>query len=106
MFELLEIRKDLFGIVDRIKMIDKDYIVYLNRRTKRFELHKRNAKNPCCVLPYGVLDERTLRYVYTTHISNTDKLLLELEKNNNELLAKQKEERRKDFERMLVPALS
>lgn len=106
MFELLEIRNDLFGIVKRVKQIDKDYLIYLNRRIGRFELYKRNAKNPCCVLPYDRLDERTVRYVFKTHISNTDKLLFELEKNNNELLAKQREKRRKDFERMLAPALS
>ena len=86
------INNDLYNISNRIKLIDKDYFIVYNFQNNKFEIHNyKNAKNTYSLtIPYSVLDNRTIDYVQKTHISNIDKILNEMENNNQKLLLSSK----------------
>lgn len=85
--ERLLIKNDLFNICKRIKQIDKKYFIVLNKKTKKFEVHyKRNFSTLELVLPFDRLDKRTLDFVLKTRMEHKQKLIEEMEKNNQKLL--------------------
>ncbi|MBQ9791098.1 MAG: hypothetical protein IJW28_00770 [Clostridia bacterium] len=86
------INNDLYNISNRIKLIDKDYFIVYNFQNNKFEIHNyKNARNTYSLtIPYSVLDNRTIDYVQKTHISNIDKILNEMENNNQKLLLSSK----------------
>ena len=84
--ERLLIKSDLFNITKRIKQIDKKYFIVFNKKTKKFEVHyKRNSSTLELVLPFDRLDKRTLDFVLKTKMENKQKLIEEMEKNNQKL---------------------
>lgn len=86
--ELKRIYDDLFHIAKRLKSIDKSYVLYFNRKYKRFEIYARGAMQ--MALPFEKLDCRTLEYARKTRIENIEKMLKEIEA-NNEKIQKEKE---------------
>lgn len=87
--ELKRIYDDLFHIAKRLKSIDKAYVLYFNRREKRFEIYARGAMQ--MALPFDRLDVRTLEYARKTRIENIENMIREIEMNNQKI-QKQKEE--------------
>ena len=84
--ERLLIKSDLFNITKRIKQIDKKYFIVFNKKTKKFEVHyKRNSSTLELVLPFDRLDKRTLDFVLKTKMENKQKLIEEMERNNQKL---------------------
>ena len=80
------VKNDLFNISRRIKQIDKNYFLMFNFKTKKFEVHyKRNKNTLEIILPFNVLDKRTLDLVRKTRVENREKLIEEMDKNNKEL---------------------
>jgi hypothetical protein len=68
--ERIAVTGDVYNITGRIKEIDRDYFIMLNRMTQRFEVHVRGQWSTLeCELPFDELDARTLRYVRERHIS-------------------------------------
>lgn len=62
--ERIAVTSDALDIVKRLKEIDEDYFVMLNRATQRFEVHVRGQEQTLgCELPYDTLDARTIEYV-------------------------------------------
>jgi len=80
----LLIEKDLYNISGRLKEIDKGYFIVYNTKKEKYEIH--NAFNKrgtyCFTSPYKSLDNRTYDYCLKTRIENSDKLIREMEKQN------------------------
>lgn len=90
MLNYLEIEDDVYYICDRLKEIDESYFVLYNLSKKCYEVHSSNQKNSYCFeVPYSVLDERTLVFARRTASSRRDKLIEEIEKNNEEVYKRQ-----------------
>ena len=78
--ERVAVTSDVFGIVERIKEIDPDYFIMLNRETQRFEVHiKGQLCTLGCELPFDELDARTLEYVRAHHSSRIAAIQREIE---------------------------
>ena len=90
MLNYLEIKDDVYYICDRLKEIDESYFVLYSLSKKCYEVHSSNQKNSYCFeVPYSVLDERTLIFAHRTASSRRDKLIEEIEKNNEEVYKRQ-----------------
>ena len=71
--EYLEIVKsDVFRIADRIKRIDKDYLILFNHKSRKYEVHNSSniGNTYCFTVPYDELDDRTLEYCRETLVEN------------------------------------
>lgn len=83
---LCVIENDLFDIANRIKNIDKDYVIYRNMLSGKFELHNtRYTPSLQVILPYDELDMRTIVYTVNTRVENIKKVAEEMEKENQRL---------------------
>ena len=68
----------------RLKELDEGYFVMLNVRTQKFEIWREDGEEGVleCVLPYGELDERTIRHVREHRIERMQELIREAEEHN------------------------
>ena len=89
----IKIDTDVYEIANRIKEIDRDYVIYFNTSKNQFEVHNLSQKQDtyCLRVPYSVLDERTLKLTRQTSSANMKIILNQIE-NENEL-AKNAEKR-------------
>lgn len=92
---LKEIKNDVYKISKRIKKIDKNYEIYYNTQTREYELHHKKQKKDLgyglvLVLPFDMLDKRTLDYCLKTRACNVDieNYSENLEKENNKMVEK------------------
>ena len=78
------LESDPFYISDRIKEIDKNYYFVFNTKENRIELHRANQKGSTfsLVIPYECLDERAIFLAKKTRIENLNKLIEEIDKEN------------------------
>lgn len=82
----------MFGVCRRLKSIDDGYYVFLNYKTEKFEVHnKKDARSLCLVLPYPVLDERTVRRVLYTRAERAREIAARIERENAELYRREKQ---------------
>ncbi len=90
MKELIDIENDVYFISRRLKEIDKSYEVKYNLNQNAYEVHsnEQERNSYCFRVPYPVLDERTISYALKTRAENRDKLIEEIEKNNELLYQK------------------
>lgn len=88
---LIEIKNDVFDIVQAIKAIDCRYKVFYNSIKSRFELYSQKGMNLVLELicPYKNLDVRFLNKVKISRVENAKKIIEEMEKNNQKLLDNQ-----------------
>lgn len=84
---LIPIEKDLFSIADRLKEVDERYRVYRNTLAHRFEVYA--GEELQFVVPFQKLDARTVEYARKTRIERVNKIVQELDK-ENDLLEKRK----------------
>lgn len=86
-----EVTGDMCGIVGRLKEIDESYFVLRRRKSGRLELHSNAQKGGslCAVLPYERLDCCTLEYARRTRRERAERLVKELERENEKLLRSQ-----------------
>lgn len=65
---LRAVTDDLYFIASRLKEIDPSYFVVYNIKRGRYEVHSDGQKGGtlCFVVPYNVLDARTLKYAERT----------------------------------------
>lgn len=97
------VENDMFDIANRLKKIDDKYFIVRNFVKHRYEVHyKRNFNSLELVVPYDILDERTIYLVLKTRMENRHKILEEMEKENKKLemekIKKQKEKIMERFE--------
>ena len=82
---------DLFGVAHRLKSIDDGYFVFLNYKTRKFEVHiKKDYRSLCLVLPYDRLDERTVRHVLYTRAERAKEIVERMERENARLEAERR----------------
>lgn len=81
---LIEIRNDVYFVLERIKEIDKNYQIFYNTTKKHFEIHNSKQKGDSFSLtvPFNVLDERTVNLVRKTRVENAEKIFEEIDKKN------------------------
>lgn len=79
-----KIESDTYFISSRIKEIDPDYFIVYNEGKHRFEVHNaaQGQSTYALTLPFEELDARTLNLVEKTRIANKDKLIEEMEREN------------------------
>lgn len=72
----IPVTDDVFFIASRLKEIDSTYYVLYNKRLKRYEVHsdEQRGGSLCFVVPYPVLDARTVEYAKRTRNPCFDKL--------------------------------
>ena len=80
------IHSDTYYIGERLKEIDESYFIVYNFEKEKFEIHSstQSGSTYCLTVPYSVLDERTLTLVRKTQSANLDRLIDEMEKENDE----------------------
>ena len=89
----IEIKDDTFSIVKRLKQIDKNYIIKYNKMQNRFEIwFKENSfkQHLELVLPYPCLDCRAIYKVANSNSKKIDKIIYEINKNNQAIKEKAK----------------
>jgi len=93
-----EVTADLYDIAKRLREIDPDYRVWYSYRKHKYEIHNVGQRGGTYALtvPYGELDERTLRLVIRTRAENAAEFIREIERKNAAL---RKEKVRKAAER-------
>lgn len=96
--QLRKIYSDLYDISSRLKEIDEGYELFFNPPKNRFEVH--SAFGLEVVVPYRQLDARTLTHVRKTRISNRQKIVDEIERENR----KAEEQKRKEIIDMALSA--
>ena len=86
----LKIDNDVYYICSRLKEIDESYFVLYNLDKNVYEVHSSLQKDSYCfTVPFSVLDQRTLFYALKTRSDRRDKIIEEIEKNNEETYKKQ-----------------
>ena len=80
----IKISTDVYNISKRIKDIDKNYYIVFNTSTNKFEVHNSQQLGGsfCLNLPYNFLDERTLNYVNETRAENIERILNQIDIEN------------------------
>lgn len=90
---LIKIKTDAFNICERIKKIDKNYFVVYNTTKNQYEIHNTMQKsNTFCVVCDKGLNCQVIDKLRKTKIENMQKVISEIEKNNEYL---EKEQKRK-----------
>lgn len=84
MKRLFEICDDCLGVIERLKQIDKDYVLMRNIDRDCFELHNTAQKGSsyCLSFAYEQIDERMIDTVLKTRVENSDRLFREMEAEN------------------------
>lgn len=82
----IAIQSDTFFISERLKEIDESYFLVFNFQKQKFEVHSSAFENTYCLtVPYSVLDERVIDLVKKTRATNIDKLIEEMDFENEKL---------------------
>ena len=82
MKEYLEVYHDPYFLHERIKEIDQNYNLMLNKRTKRFEVHNFCERGTSLVTVLDKVDASILNKLKLTRIENYSRFLKELETAN------------------------
>ncbi len=81
----IEIKTDVFFVVERLKQLDSGYYVVFDTKKKKYVLcNKFQKDNPYCLTyPHKELDFRMLELAQKTSTKNMHNLLEEIEMSNN-----------------------
>ena len=79
-----EVTVDLYDIAKRLREIDEDYFVFYSYKKKRYEVHNRSQRGNTLAftVPYNELDTRTLSFARRTRRERAEKLMREMEREN------------------------
>jgi len=79
----LKIESDVFDIVERIKDIDSGYYIVFDTVKNKLEIHNVKEVNTYCFTSkYNTIDSRIIDEVNYSLVSNIDKIINEIDKNN------------------------
>lgn len=78
---------DCLGIVQRLKEIDKDYLLAYDIDASAFMLYCKAGQRleHCLTFPYKQIDERMIDLTLKTRVQNSDSLFEEFERENEKL---------------------
>ncbi|MDR0850329.1 MAG: hypothetical protein LBN07_02460 [Christensenellaceae bacterium] len=83
----IRVINDIFDISHRIKDIDDGYFVLYNTAARIFEVHNSKQKDTFCI-SCQYLDARVLNKLHKTKTVNLNKILGEIEENNQKIAKK------------------
>ena len=88
----IKLNSDVYNISKRVKEIDKDYYVVYDTSLNKFEIHNsmQIGSSYCLTLPYSSLDERTLNYIHKTKSTNIERILEQIDNDNELFLSAEK----------------
>lgn len=91
MKNLIKIENDCCFICERIKEIDPSYEIYFNLESNSYEVHSsQQVKNSYCFkVPYSQLDSRAIDFAFKTRVQNIEKILAQIDKDNQILYEKE-----------------
>ena len=79
----IRIENDVFDVVKRIREIDDGYFVLFDTKKSQYELHNKYQKYTYCLTyPYENLDSRLIDIINYSSIANIDKIMDEIDSNN------------------------
>ena len=79
----IKIESDVFDIAKRVLDIDKNYFILFDTKKNKYELHRYNQGSTYCLTcPYDNLDSRFLDLIYLTDVRFIDKIVDDIDKNN------------------------
>lgn len=83
------IESNVYHIPERLREIDPEYFIVRNHKTHKFEVHHWGQKDGTLslILPYDELDQRTIERVRSTRIEYIDRIISEMDKHNERLIA-------------------
>ena len=83
---LIQIKQDAHDIVQRLREIDTYYCVVYNTLRECFEVHNSMQKNTYCLtIPYTQLDCRSITLTLKTRREFLNRILAEIDENNERL---------------------
>lgn len=84
---LIEIKNDVYFVLERLKEIDKKYLIFYNAKRKVFEIHNKGqiGGSYCLTVPYKTLDSRTIDLVKKTRVENSKKIFAEIDAENERI---------------------
>lgn len=88
--------KDIYNICNRIKKIDKSYMLAYDFDSKKYMVYSTNINfsfevidslklSYVCTLPYNELDARSINYLYQTKSQNLETLIKQIDEHNNKV---------------------
>lgn len=90
---LIKIKNDAFNICERIKSINPHYYIVFNTKKHKFEVHNsKQYSNSFCITCENGLNYSVIQKLRKTRIENLDKIVKEIELNNQAIERKAKEE--------------
>ncbi len=82
---LIKIKNDAFNIAERIKKLNPYYFVVYNTKNDKFEVHNSKQTNTFCITCENGLNYSVIQKLRKTNIENIEKILREIESNNEKL---------------------
>lgn len=81
------IDSDNLFVCQRLKQVDPSYRVVFNLKKQKYEVHsvEQVGGSYCFTLPYPCLDERAVEFALKTRRKNSDKIIAEIDKYNENL---------------------
>ncbi len=97
---LIRITNDVFDIANRVRAIDSGYFIVYNTDFDRYEVHNSKQKpSTFCIVCDKGLNATVVQKLHKSKIENLDKLLKEIEK-NNEIMEKEQDKAVKDVQQV------
>lgn len=83
---LIKIFEDTHDIIQRLREINNSYFVVYNTERECFEIHNSGQKNTFCLtVPFPCLDCRAVDLTLKTRRENIDKILNEIDRDNDRI---------------------
>lgn len=80
----IKIENDVFDIVNRIKEIDEGYFIVFDTKRNCYEIHNSNQMDTYCMTVCNdCLDSRVIDDLKISNIDNYDRIIVEIDNNNN-----------------------
>lgn len=91
--ELIEIKSDVLGVIERLKNWNSKYSVFYNTKTKKYALYttenELKPKEYSLTFPFSSVDERMIEYTQKSEIQNRKAYIEEIERSNALLLKRE-----------------
>ena len=99
----IRIKTDVYRISERIKLIDRDYVIMFDTDRGQYEIHNlsQSGSTFCLSIPYPYLDERVLKLTRQTMSKNIDTILAKMD-NDNTLRESEEKHRTLSFLRDVI----
>ena len=86
----IKITNDVYDIASRLRELDPAYEVYFDTDLQKFTVWAFGLRQ--AILPYDELDIRSLEFVWSTRRENAEKLIREIDRDNERI---EREERKR-----------